>query len=117
MKNAFYDKRPAAFEAVGNSSFVYRWEIKEITNEINNETSYKCFEVIVWGTVTYDKLMEMVINALWGNGIEQKLINDFNAANEGILDESYIEKYKDFLNARKRIKDQIKKDCVTYNIK
>lgn len=45
------------------------------------------------------------------------MLNDYNAAVLGILDESYIDKYKEFLNSRKQLKAQIDSDCKQLNIK
>lgn len=125
MKTAYYDSKPLAFEAIGNGSFAYRWGMEEVTvdnhsigDEKNAETTtkWKCCEVIVWGTVTSNKLTETVINAMWGNGVEEKMLNDYNAAQLGILDESHIASYSAFLTERKAIKDQIDLDCTTFNI-
>ena len=77
---------------------------------------YKCFEVVVWQTVTKTKITSAVIEAIWGNGIEQKLLNDYNAASMGLLDESYLEKYSTFLKDRKEIKEKISADCLNFNI-
>ena len=119
METAFYDNQPAVFEAVGNGSYAYRWGIEQIQNQNPDETTsnkYKCFEVIIWGTVTKDKVTRSVIEAKWGNGIEQKILNDYNAALMGVLDNSYIGKYHNFLTERKAIKEQIAIDCEVFNI-
>lgn len=119
MKTAFYDNQPAVFEAVGNGSYIYRWGIEETTVTNQDETTttkYKCFEVIVWGTVTKDKITSAVIEAIWGGGIEQKMLNDYNAAKMELLDASYIEKYHAFLIERKAIKEQIAADCLEFGI-
>lgn len=125
MKTAHYDSKPLAFEAVGNGSYVYRWGIEEETvqaHSIGSEESiatliqWKCLEVIVWGTVTSNKLTETVIKAIWGESVEEKMLNDYNAAQLGILDKSYIETYRAFLTERKTIKEQIDLDCETFNI-
>lgn len=125
MKTAYYDSKPLAFEAIGNGSFAYRWGIEEVTIEnhsIGDEkssettTKWKSCEVIVWGTVTSNKLTETVIKAIWGESVEEKMLNDYNAAQLGILDKSYIDTYRTFLTERKIIKEQIDLDCETFNI-
>ena len=50
------------------------------------------------------------MNAIWSKDVEQKMLNDYNAAQLGILGEEYIANYKDFLTARKTIKEQIDTD-------
>lgn len=119
MKTAFYDDQPSVFEAVGNGSYIYRWGIEEttVTNQYETTTTkYKCFEAVVWGTVTKDKITSAVFDAIWGNGIEQKMLNDYNAAMMELLDDSYIEKYHAFLVSRKAIKEQIAADFIEFNI-
>ena len=41
-------------------------------------------------------------------------MNDYNAAFLGILDESYIDIYKDFLQKRKELKEQVDSDFIAY---
>ena len=55
------------------------------------------------------------MNAMWSKDAEQKMLNDYNAAQLGILGEEYISKYKEFLTARKAIKEQIDLDFSNYN--
>ena len=119
METAFYDNQPAVFEAVGNGSYAYRWGMEQIQVANHDETTsvkYKCFEAVVWGTVTKDKITRSVIEAQWGNGIEQKMLNDYNAASMGVLESSYVDKYHDFLIERKSLKEQIAADCELFNI-
>lgn len=119
MKRAFYDERPTTFESVGNGSYRYRWDIQEHTQEQEGQESHKgysCFEVIVYGPVTRTKVKQIVIDELWGSGVEEKLINDYNAVQLGILDESYKQSYIDFLSDRKKIKEMIDEDLTKFNI-
>lgn len=128
---AMYDSKPAMYEANNNGSYTYRWDIKEVEvpsgmNSGENEsttTKWECQEVIVFGTVTKDKLTEKVVTTLWANDYEKKLINDYNAAKEGVFGsvtgataKAYISRYKDFLSQRKTVKEQIESDCITLNI-
>lgn len=55
------------------------------------------------------------MNAMWSKDAEQKMLNDYNAAQLGILGEEYIANYKDFLTDRKAIKAQIDTDFLTFN--
>lgn len=138
MTRSYYDARPSKFEAVGNGSYIYRWDIQEETVQQHQiiaegnekpiaETprkQYSCYEVIVWATVTSNKITEAVIGALWPNDHEQKLINEYNAANLGVYGGSKtteeakakIATYKDFLAARAALKAQIDADCAELNI-
>lgn len=130
---AIYDNKPSKFEANSNGSYTYRWNIQDIeaptgigANDTDTQATtikWQCDEVIVWATVTKDKLTETVITRLWDNDYEKKLINDYNAAKEGVFgNESspqaldYITRYKTFLAQRKAIKEQIAADCAALNI-
>lgn len=128
---ATYDKKPSVYEANGDGSYTYRWNIKEVevpagSNTEDREetiTKWECEEVIVWGTVTRDKIVEAVISTLWPESYEQKLINEYNAANLGVYGsktsveaQAKINAYKDFLTQRKAVKQQVYEDCVTLNI-
>ena len=119
---AIYDKKPSIYEANGDGSYTYRWDIKEVeipagADTEETTTKWECQEVVVWGTVTSDKLTEAVINH------EQKLINEYNAATMGIYGaksstdaQPKIAAYKAFLSERAAIKRQIDDDCATLNI-
>ena len=61
------------------------------------------YEATVWPTLTANKILETCINEIMGTDVEAKKPNDYNAALLGILDESYIDIYKDFLQKEKRI--------------
>lgn len=107
IMKAYYKELPSKFEPVGNGSFLYRMNINEVVTE--NETSFECDEFVVW-KMEREEIVRTVIDTLFGHGIEQKLINDFNAANAGILPDSYKDAYIEYLNKRKDIKEQIKVD-------
>ena len=105
MKKVQYENQPPKLEAVGNGSHLYRWDIKE--KKIEEGSIWECYEVLVWNEPTCKKVTEAIINALWGKNVEAKLLNDYNAANEGVLDASYKQKYIDFINIRKAVKEEI----------
>lgn len=122
---AFYDSQPAKLEAVGNGSYIYRRNIEEVEKPAINDgdtagTQWKCDEVIVWSPLSSNKIVETVINSLWNKDYEQKLINDYNSAKEGIFDEQKslesTERYLQFLADRKAIKEQIYQDCTELDI-
>lgn len=137
MTRSYYDARPSKFEAVGNGSYIYRWDIQEeaTTQQVMAEgedqpvaeisrTQYSCYEVIVWASISSNKITEAVIGQMWESNYEQKLINEYNAANLGVYggsktsDEAKakIAAYKEFLAARAALKAQIDADCAELNI-
>ena len=114
---AFYDNKPSIFEAVGDGSYIYRWNIEEVqvSEQANegeqeagsNRVQYRCEEVLVWGTVTSNKITQAVISAIAGSDHEQKLINEYNAAVLGLLSseeaDRTISAYTAFLERRSAI--------------
>ena len=114
---AVYDAKPSVFEANNNGSYTYRWNIRQIqmpsgegTEERTTTVKWECDEVIVWGTVTRNKITEAVVTTLWDRDREKKLINDYNAAKEGVFGDvsgdvaqKYIAAYKSFLTERKAV--------------
>lgn len=142
----FYDKKPSAFEAVGNGSHLYRFNIQEIeipaenagsietsevaedgaeTSEPKTRTQYQCEEVVVWEPLTSNKVTEAVIAAICPASHEQKLVNEYNAANLGLVGGSKtneeakkkIAAYKEFLEYRAEVKERVDADCAEAGIK
>jgi hypothetical protein len=118
---ATYDFKPSVYEANGDGSYTYRWDIKEVQSDASTDTgdaqerkaNWECNEVIIWATVTREKLIAAVLSALWSSDYESKLVNDYNAAKFGRLDSSYIKKYEDFIKQRKTVKRQVERDYRT----
>lgn len=122
---AFYDHKPSVLEAVGNGSYKYRWDIVEMEQPEHEEggeptTQWKCQEVTVWAPVTSNKITEAVISELWDSNYEQKLVNEYNAAQLGVYDEetaaAKVAAYKAFLTERNAVKTQVDADCAELGI-
>ena len=125
---AIYDAKPSKYEAVGNGSYLYRWNIEEIQVPDNSDSEttvikWQCEEVIVWSTVTPNKVTEAVITSKWDNNYEQKLVNDYNAAKLGVYGSTTsteatekVAAYTAYLNERKALKEQIDADCAELGI-
>lgn len=133
---AFYDLKPSKLEAVGNGSYLYRWNIQEVTPESVEQTSedgteaqtekasqFSCEEVTVWAPLTSNKITEAVITSKWDANYEQKLVNEYNAAQLGLYgtktsDEAKarIKAYTDYLTERAALKTQVDADCAEFDI-
>lgn len=111
MKRVYSDTYPTVLEKDVNGSYLYRWDIQ--TEQRDEYIGYSYYEVIVWPTLTANKILETCINELWGTDVEAKKLNDYNAALLGILDESYIDIYKDSYK-EKAIKRASRLDFVAY---
>ena len=130
---AFYDEKPSKLEAVGNGSYLYRFNIEEETSEFQTEdgettetrTQWKCDEVTIYEPLTANKITEAVIASICPATHEQKLVNEYNAANLGMVGGSKtseeakerIAAYKEFLEYRNALKIQVDEDCAEIGIK
>ena len=130
---AFYDNQPKKLEAVGNGSFRYRYNIREEEKPVqaseNSETAQEaqaqpqwvCEEVTVWAPLSANKITEKVLTECWDGNYEQKLVNEYNSAQMGLLSEeeaaARIEAYRAFLTERTALKSQVDEDCAELGIK
>lgn len=88
------------------------------------QEQWKCEEVTVWAPLSSNKITETVITEKWDNNREQKLVNEFNAANLGMIGgaksseeaKAKIEAYKAYLSERATLKAQVDADCLEYGI-
>ena len=127
---AFYDNKPSKLEAVGDGSFLYRWNIEEVVTELTEENAgeektsqWKCEEVTVWAPLSSNKITEAVISDKWERNYEQKLVNEYNSAQLGLFGttksadaQTKIAAYKDFLTKRAALKAQVDADCAELDI-
>lgn len=135
---AFYDIKPAKLEAVGNGSFLYRWNIQEVKSEseekkeasedgtevqAENAPQFSCEEVSVWEPLSSNKITEAVITSKWDANYEQKLVNEYNAAQLGLYGaktseeaKAHIKAYSDYLTERAALKTQVDADCAEFGI-
>ncbi len=120
-------QKPSVLEAVGNGSHLYHWDIQEVEVENHSssdsdkkQTQYTAQEVTVWEPLSANKILSAVISDRWDSNYEQKLINEFNAANLGVYSEEEaaekIEVYTNFLTERAALKSQVDSDCKKLNI-
>ena len=125
---AFYDNKPSKYEAVGNGSYLYRYNIQEQEQTDTQEESaeetrkqWSCEEVTVWSPVSSNKITQAVIADRWDSDYEQKLVNEYNGAQLGVYTdeeaEAIIAKYKAFLTERAELKKTIDADCEELGIR
>ena len=131
---AFYDNQPKKLEAVGNGSFRYRYNIREeekpvqasenseTVQEAQAQTQWACEEVTVWMPLTPNRITAAVITEAFPADYEQKLLNEYNAANLGMIpDKEETEKrrqaYTDFLRRRAELKKEIDTFCAEQGIR
>lgn len=130
---AFYDNQPKKLEAVGNGSFRYRYNIREeekpvqasensvTAQEAQAQPQWVCEEVTVWAPLSANKITEKVLTERWDGNYEQKLVNEYNSAQMGLLSKeeaaARIEAYRAFLTERTALKSQVDADCAELGIK
>lgn len=115
--------KPDAFRRAGRHSKLYAWNIEERTdtNESGAEyTTYDYEEVEVHEPITANKVVAAVIAATWDSTYEQKLVNEYNAAVNGLYDDETAETkkaaYLAFLQERQALKEQVDSDCEEHGI-
>lgn len=115
---AYYDNQPSKLEKIGNGSYFYRFNIQKIQLDKFSKDQWVCDEVVVWEPITSNSITKAVITEKWDSNYEQKLINDFNAANLNIVDnvQEKISRYEKYLQERKNLKDIIDSDCKSLGI-
>ena len=116
MEKITYDFQPEVLQNRGDGAWYYRWGIEQVQVGEEIEIKWKCHEVLVWETITADKITRAVVDYLWGNGLEQKLLNDYYGALEGVLSEDKKQPYLDYLAQRKVVKEEIDSVCVQNGI-
>lgn len=107
---ANFTERPAAIDAVGNGTFKYRFNIVEHEATEERAASFDADEVVISTPIDTNAILEAVLDYLYGNGLEQKLQNDYNSFLLGILSESKATPYIEFLRNRVVLKSQIEDD-------
>lgn len=119
----YSDNKPKVFEPIGNGSFRYNYNIKEIevdrldiidNNSIVKQTQWEYDNVIIYLPIDIDKITKAVIVNTWDINYENKLINDYNEISLGNFTKEEIDKrtnnYITFLQERKRLKEMIDND-------
>ncbi len=118
---AYYDSKPSKFEAVGNGSVLYRYDIKEESAPAMQQdgetprTQWCCEEVTVWEPLSRRKVVAAVIADRWEQSHEQKLVNEYNSVTLGVITgaeaESVKAAYSAFLTERRSLKAAVEADC------
>lgn len=115
----------------GQGTFMYNHNIKEVsvikekedgitvTSDDDEKATGKMFQydsVRVEYPKTADNIFSTLLTAKYPSKTESKLMNEYQSAMLGLLDESYKKPYEDFLKDRLAIRNMIDADAETYNI-
>ena len=102
---AFYDQQPERLTIDNDGTYVFRWNIKEITEE--ERTQWQCDEVRLYGS---DKasIKRALIRDRYDENKEVSIINKYNSHVLGITDNpEAVDNYTDYLNFLKNIDEVI----------
>ena len=124
------DHELSRLDAVGTGSYQYRWDIHTEVQEQPSEDGegvttrlvWVAEEVTVWMPLTSNRITAAVITEAFPADYEQKLLNEYNAANLGMIpDAAETEKrrqaYTDFLRRRAALKKEIDDLCAQQGIR
>ncbi len=113
----------------GQGGFVYNFDIREVSEEVTVDpaeeeeeahtatvTKYRHSSLVMTAPKTQNHILETLLSERIPINREQKLLNDYNAAMEGILPESAKNGYLEFLVEKKAIKEMVEADCAEYGI-
>lgn len=114
------DVRPPILLDLGDGSFHYNYNIKEVEvkpvdiqqgKEEVRKIGYEYETVQIWGTPDCDKCFKAVLRGLWSETDEFNLLNKYNAFTVGISKDPADEAgYKDFLKKAWTLKAMVEED-------
>lgn len=111
------DIRPETFINLGNGSWQYNFNVREIQvpvesgTEGETRTAYEYESVIVWGYPTFDKCVKAVLRERRDETQEFNLVNRYNAFVLGVSeDEADRNDYIAYLREVKDVKAQVERD-------
>ena len=123
----YSNNKPKVFEAIGDGGFRYNYNIKEVevdrlditdSKSIVKQTQWEYDNVLIYPPIDQDKITRAVISNTWDRDFENKLINDYNAISLGVFSgqeaAEKLERYRAFLNQRKKLKEMINQDYQKY---
>lgn len=118
MRKTYYNEQPAEFFRDQYHAEIRLGIQQEPTAE--DTAQWSATVIPAFEPLTQNKFIESAMSLIYGNDYEDKLINEYNAANLGIYDEetsrAMTERYKAFLTNRKAMKQEIERICIENNI-
>ena len=111
---SIFDSKPSAIMPLGNGAYYYNYNIRELVAEGDEPAGWQCDTVKLWGAPEYGSIVRAVIRNEYDANSEFDLVNSYNAAQEGMLDETEaaraIADYKAYLRRVQEIKTNAKAD-------
>ena len=111
------DDKPNVFQNLGNGSWFYNYDFKEVDQEnVPVKKSWECESVKVWGIPTSKTVKKAVISNTWDVTQEIDLANDNKRFELGISEDKTLQdKYIAYLNKVEEIKQMVESDFLNYS--
>ena len=120
MRKTYYNEQPAEFFRDQYHAEIRLGIQQEPTAEDTDTEQWSATLTPAYEPLSQNKFIDSAMSLIYGNDYEDKLINEYNAANLGIYDEetsrAMTERYKAFLANRKTMKAEIERICIANNI-
>jgi len=107
------DERPLKFQNLGDGSWHYNHNIKEVevSNDGITKTVFGYDTVQIWGEPNYEKCVKAVLRENYDESKEFSIINKYNAYVLNVLqEESCKTEYVAYLEFVKRVKEMVFSD-------
>ena len=101
---AYYDQQPERLTIDNDGTYLFRWNIEEITEE--ERTQWQCDEVRCSGNPDIDKVKLAIIRDSYDANKEFSIINKYNSHQVGVIvNPDAVDNYTKYLNFLKEIDD------------
>ena len=120
MQRTYYTSQPQPLEFVTRDFLRVRIDIRQEENDSEPGPQFSALESVIYAPFSQNQIIETVFTDIFGNDYENKLINEYNSALLDVYSEDEkaqkIERYKEFLQERKALKEEIETICKEHNI-
>ena len=104
---AFYDQQPERLTIDNDGTYVFRWNIKKITEE--ERTQWQCDEVRCSENPDIDKVKLAIIRDSYDANKEFSIINKYNSHQLGVtVNPDAVDNYTKYLNFLKEIDEELR---------
>ena len=111
---AFYDQQPERLTIDNDGTYLFRWNIKKITEEKRTQwqeekrTGWQCDEVRCFGNPDIDKVKLAIIRDSYDADREFSIINKYNSHKLGVtVNPDAVDNYTEYLTFLKEIDEEL----------
>lgn len=122
MQRTYYASLPQPLEFVTRDFLHVRVDIRQEDSDSETEPQFSALESVIYAPFSQNKIIETVFTDVFGNDYENKLINEYVSAQNGLYSDdetraAKINAYKEFLIKRLTLKTYIENECEKVGIK